>query len=145
MCNCDVEYHWDYVGDQLINKKELNLIIKQAISDLNFCVDHVALIFVDDAYLKNLHTKYLNDPTVTDVMTFDLRDEESQDVEIYVSVETAKRQSSELKISVREELLRYILHGILHIAGYNDDNPEDQLKMKKIENDMVKKYSAIIN
>lgn len=145
MSNCDVEYHWDYEGEQLINKKELNVIIKKAIDDLNFCVDHVALIFVDDTYLKNLHTKYLNDPSVTDVMTFDLRDEESQDVEIYVSVDTAKKQAAELKIPVKVELVRYVLHGILHIAGYNDDNPEDQAKMKIVENEMVKKYSQMIN
>ena len=145
MSNCNVEYHWDYEGDQLINKKELNLVIKKAIADLDFYIDHVALIFVDDIYLKNLHAKYLNDPTITDVMTFDLRDEDSKDVEIYISVDTAQRQSSELKISVREELLRYVLHGILHIAGYNDDNPDDQAKMKLVENEMVKKYSAMIN
>jgi len=136
-----IEYHWDFDGKEIIKKDNFCDIAKNVIHELELTLDHVALIFVNDEYLKKLHGKYLDDLSTTDVMTFDLRDEDSLDSEIYLSVDTAKKVADELKISVEEELLRYMLHGILHLAGYDDHSDEERKQMKVVENRLVEKYS----
>ena len=136
-----IEYHWDFDGKEIINKDNFCGIAKNVIHELELTFDHVALIFVNDDYLKELHGKYLDDLSTTDVMTFDLRDEDSLDSEIYISVDTAERVAAELKITAEEELLRYMLHGILHLAGYDDHSDEERKQMKVAENRLVEKYS----
>ncbi|MCK5075760.1 MAG: rRNA maturation RNase YbeY [Calditrichia bacterium] len=136
-----IEYHWDFDGKEIVDKNIFSNITRDILKELDLSFDHLALIFVNDDYLKDLHGKYLNDLSVTDVMTFDLRDEDSLDAEIYISVDTATRVANDLKITIEEEILRYVIHGILHLAGYDDQKEDDRTKMKKVENVMVEKYS----
>lgn len=77
--------------------------------------------FVDDAEMTRLHGQFLGDPTTTDVMTF----VDGLEVDLAVCVPEARRRAGELGHSVREELLLYGLHGLLHAAGFDDRTPEE--------------------
>ena len=145
MSNRFIEYHWDYKGNVAVDQDKFSRIARNVLKDLDLTFDHLALIFVDDEYLKELHGKYLNDLSVTDVITFDLRDEDSLDAEIYISVDTAVRVAEEIGVGVNEELLRYAIHGILHLAGFNDADDSERAKMKTEEDAMVDKYKDKLN
>lgn len=143
MSGINIELHWEYEKEGKFFKAEtLREIIRGITNELNLQLDHLAFIFVDDEYLKKLHKKYLNDDTYTDVITFDLRDEENKEAEIYVSVDRANLMAKELNIETRQELFRYMVHGLLHLAGYDDKTEKELSKMKEVENKIVKEYAT---
>ncbi len=100
------------------------------------------LIFVDDPTLQKLHQQYLNDPEKTDVITFDLGDGEAVEGEIYISIDRARDQAKEYGVTPEEEVLRLIIHGILHLKGYDDLEEEDRVVMKAQEDAFVEKFRS---
>lgn len=97
----------------------------------------VTVALVDDARIAALHVQFMGLAGPTDVLTFDLRDDESQpeiEGEIVISVDTARRQARRFKVTATEELLRYAIHGVLHLRGYDDDTPARRRRMRREEN-----------
>ncbi len=108
------------------------------ISRLDLSIKSLNIIFVSDQFLKNMHHDYFNLDTITDVITFNLNEtNENIEGEIYISVDRAQKQSEEYKVQVQTELCRLIIHGCLHLSGYEDNTKLNQQKMKKIENHLV--------
>ena len=101
---------------------------------------YCSVIFVDIQEIIALHRDYLNDPSPTDVITFDVGDD-AVEGEIYLCPQQAKIQAEEYGVSFREEVIRLIIHGILHLKGYNDIEAEERREMKTLENELVTLYS----
>ncbi len=100
---------------------------------------------VDDATIASLHQRYLNDPSPTDVLAFDLRDD-ARDVaiegQIVTSIDMARQQAGALKVDVKEELLRYVIHGTLHLMGYDDDTSARRSDMRLAEDRVLQRVNA---
>ena len=77
-----------------------------------------------------IRDRFLDDPTPTDVITFDHG-------EILVSADTARRQASEFGNAPDRELALYIIHGLLHLAGYRDKSPEEFEVMKAAQEEVL--------
>lgn len=90
---------------------------------------NVSLLLTDDEEIARLHGEYLDDPTPTDVMSFEL----DGDAEIVVSVETARRTARQHGHSMRAECALYIVHGILHTVGFDDIDAADRRRMREAE------------
>lgn len=116
--------------------KNLKKRIQVAIKQLKFTAQAVTFIFVSDDELAELHEIYLQDPAQTDVITFNLGDD-SIEGEIYISTDRAQAQAVEFDVSFEEEIMRLMVHGLLHLAGYNDLDKPDQLEMKHKEDQLV--------
>ena len=97
------------------------------------CED-LSIIWVTDDYLRQLHIDYLDDPTYTDVMTFNYGEENTIDGELYISIDRAKEHADKFRVSLEEELSRLIIHGLLHIAGYDDHSDVEKKVMREKEN-----------
>ncbi len=95
------------------------------------------VVFTDDQTLKQMHTRYLNDPSETDVITFDLGEESAIEGEIYISIERAEDQARTYGVTLDEEVLRLIIHGLLHLQGYDDLQEETRKIMKEQEDSLV--------
>jgi rRNA maturation RNase YbeY len=87
-----------------------------------------------------MHGEYLNDPSKTDVMTFNLGDDEIEG-EIYISYDRAVEQAKENQVDIFNEITRLVIHGLLHLAGYDDNAEADRAVMKKLENELVESFS----
>lgn len=87
-------------------------------------LDELELSLVDDATLAEVHRDFLDDPTVTDVITF-------PHGEILVSVEMAARRAQEFGKGEKGETFLYLIHGILHLAGLDDRTPADAAEMAR--------------
>lgn len=98
----------------------------------------VALSIVDDDKMADLHLFHSGIEGTTDVLTFDLREEESGalDVEIVVCRDEALRQSGDGK-PVERELLLYLLHGVLHCLGFDDHDPAEFERMHAREDEIL--------
>jgi len=95
------------------------------------------VVLVDDDAIADLHERFMGLPGPTDVLTFDLRDDPDQaeiEGEITISVDTARRQARQYRAGQTEELLRYVIHGVLHLSGYDDDTPARRRRMRREEN-----------
>ncbi|HOB76548.1 MAG TPA: rRNA maturation RNase YbeY [Phycisphaerae bacterium] len=97
----------------------------------------LSVVLVDDDAIADLHERFMGLPGPTDVLTFDLRDDPDQaeiEGEITISVDTARRQARQYRAGQTEELLRYVIHGVLHLSGYDDDTPARRRRMRREEN-----------
>jgi probable rRNA maturation factor len=83
----------------------------------------ISVAFVDDAEIARLNGEWLGREGPTDVIAFGLG-ERPLVADVYVSVDTARRNAAEYGVEPREELLRLVVHGVLHAAGF--DHPEDE-------------------
>jgi probable rRNA maturation factor len=81
---------------------------------------------VTDKVIGEVHAEFLADPTPTDVITF-------HHGEILVSADTAARAGPAHGLSLDEELLLYLIHGLLHLGGWDDHDPEEAAEMKKVQ------------
>ena len=102
-------------------------------------LDEVEISVVSDDVIRDVHARFLNDPTATDVITFPHGDGIG---EIIVSFDTAIRQASEFGEPVFRELFRYMVHGLLHLHGYIDTEPEERERMFSCQEPLVRKFGA---
>lgn len=96
--------------------------------------EDLAVVFCDDAFLGDLHERHLGDPGATDVITFDLGDEGEGPVgELYVSVERARDRAARRGVAVQRELTLYVVHGALHLCGFDDHAEAERERMRGAE------------
>jgi rRNA maturation RNase YbeY len=94
----------------------------------------LSYVFSSDASLMKLNRQYLSHNTLTDILTFDYsNDPNSIKGEIYISIERVRENASRFKRSFDEELNRVIIHGVLHLVGYNDKSSADKALMREKE------------
>jgi rRNA maturation RNase YbeY len=98
-------------------------------------------IFVSDARLLEINREFLKHDFYTDILTFPFS-KSNQPIfgEIYISVDRVKENAREFSGSIRNELLRVIFHGALHLCGYKDKTRKDQAIMRKREEVYLRSY-----
>ena len=96
-------------------------------------VTSLGVIFVGAEHIRDLNSRFLNHDYETDVITFPLHTAgESIEGEIYICAKIAEKQAVNFNVSYREELMRLIVHGMLHLAGYNDTKNIERKNMMNI-------------
>ncbi|MCK5126344.1 MAG: rRNA maturation RNase YbeY [candidate division Zixibacteria bacterium] len=100
----------------------------------------VNIIFSDDKELNKLNLKFRNKDQPTDVLSFPADPELEVLGDIYISVAAAIRQATDYNATVREEILRLVCHGTLHLCGYDHHNPEDERTMKELESRYLSRF-----
>lgn len=114
-------------------------LFKELCECLNLTIETLDVYLVDKSEILELNQKYLNHNYYTDILTFDLRDTISKDIALYICYSVAEENSIKYKVSTENELLRLIIHGILHISGYNDSTYLEKEKMRTMENFFLNK------
>lgn len=105
----------------------------------------VSVLLTSDRKIRAIHKRYMNDDTATDVISFWVDEKHLTAKEagylgdLVVSVDTARRVSGELGITFKEELARYLVHGTLHLLGYEDESPRKRARMHKRQEAILKK------
>lgn len=103
-------------------------------------IKSIDYIFCSDEYLLELNQQFLNHDTLTDILTFTLSEpEEPIEAEIYISIGRVKENATDLTQDFITELQRVMIHGILHLCGYNDHSAEEKKTMRAMED----KYIAL--
>ena len=103
-------------------------------------IKSINLIFCSDEYIKKINTQFLGHDYETDIITFHDEDAEGNiESDILISVDTVEFNAKRFKVSITDELKRVVIHGILHLCGYDDKNSSDKKVMKRKENFYLKK------
>lgn len=127
-----------------INKRVVHKIIRNLKNEFNFTVNSLTINFVSVQTILEVNIKYLNHNYSTDIITFSYSEKQlCLEGDIFISIEDVKENSKKYNCGFQLEILRVVIHGILHMIGYNDIKKAERIKMKKIENSLVKKYSWI--
>lgn len=96
--------------------------------------------FVDTATISQLHYDFLRDASATDIITFDLgvTPEGWRLAALAIAVRVAQDYAKAYGVSLREELRRLVIHGVLHLLGYDDHTPAEKKKMRRAENTLLR-------
>jgi probable rRNA maturation factor len=112
--------------------------------ELNFDLDTLVINFVSTEEIININREYLNHNYSTDIITFNYSETKSViDGEIYISVDEVILNARKYGSDLKEEIIRMVTHGILHLLGYDDKNRTDKFRMKRIEDKLVKNQKHI--
>lgn len=118
----------------------ISILIRRILQEEGVVFDRVNVILSDDNYLRQVNRKFLNHNYMTDVISFDLGENGIIDGEIYISVDRARIQARRYKISLEREIVRLIVHGVLHLSGWDDASRSEKLRMRKRENVLIQAF-----
>jgi probable rRNA maturation factor len=102
----------------------------------------INIIFCSDEYLLEINQKYLNHDYYTDIITFNYNEDLIVSGDLYISIDRVKENANNFKIETRDELSRVIIHGILHLLGYEDYSPELKKLIHDKEDEALKRFSS---
>jgi probable rRNA maturation factor len=126
---------------QMLGGGVVDWLVEHAASALRLlgAEGELRLQLVDDARMQAAHLEWMDDPTTTDVLTFDMREmpEGPLDTDLIVCVDEARRQALAHGHELKEELLLYIVHGALHCLGHDDATPEEAHRMHAEEDRLL--------
>ena len=112
----------------------INDWIESAIFSLGYSIKNLSFVFCNDEYLKNINVQYLNHDYYTDVITFDYSGSDGLSGDIFISIDRVKENAKGFKVSFNEELFRVIIHGVLHLCGFNAKSAKEIKEIRKQEN-----------
>ncbi len=134
-------FHIHNTNFKISNRRAIKHWINTILNDYKRIPGDINIIFCDPEYLLNINRKYLDHDYYTDVITFPYSDPEEKKIngDIFIDVETVKQNAVKFKQLFFKEILRVIIHGILHLVGENDTTREQSESMKKAEDKALQK------
>lgn len=127
-----------------VDKKIVGGLVKMISDELRLSVSSLEFNFISSKTMIELNKKYFRHNYGTDIITFDYSDEKNNlDGEIFISLEDALENSKMYHVSANNELLRLIIHGILHLIGYDDTTVKKRKEMKLVEDELVNNFHKL--
>lgn len=131
----DINFFTEGLEHTLKGKRSIRSWIQNAIISEGKLAGAINIIFCSDEYLYKLNIEYLQHDTYTDIISFNLSDDnEIISGDIYISLDRAKDNAKKFKQLLITELKRLIIHGVLHLCGYKDKTQKDKKLMTEKEN-----------
>jgi len=135
-----IEFVTEDISHISINEDNITDWIEKIINQENKLLGDVCFIFCSDIYLLKINQEYLQHDYYTDVITFDYSNNNIISGDIFISIDRINDNANTYNISFNNELLRVIIHGILHLIGYNDKTDKEKKIMTSKENESLKQY-----
>ncbi len=115
------------------------------LSDAKIANAQISVAIVDDATIQRLNRQYLEHDYPTDVLSFTLDSDDGRvDGEIIASADTAQRVAPDHGWSADHELLLYVVHGALHLAGFDDSTADGRRQMRRRESEVLEPLGAVV-
>lgn len=121
-----------------LDEDELTKLYKRIATEEGFVLDEVAIVLGDDDWLLDFNIRFLNHDYYTDIITFDYVESDVISGDLLISVDRVKDNADLMNVSRETELNRVLIHGFLHLCGYNDKTPDELEIMRKKEDYYLK-------
>ena len=129
-----VQLEYDDAEKPEIDENWVRSVCKNIFMDSNENEASITIIFSNDYKLRNLKNKYFREDVFTDTISFNLEEEgDPIEGEVYISLERVSENAKTFKQDFITEIKRVIIHGCLHLLGYNDQSLKDKTKMVQLE------------
>ena len=128
-----------------IDKLSIHKLVGSLKKELNLQIDALVINFVTISEITELNEKFLDHYYSTDIITFDYSENRNGiDAEIFISIDDAGSNARKYKVHLKNEVTRLIIHGVLHLLGYDDQQKKDKIIMKRKENDLLNRNKFIL-
>ena len=134
-----ISFYTENIDFNLPSKREVKSWLKTVAEAEGKQTGAIAVIFCSDDYLLQLNRHYLQHDYYTDIITFDYTEGLALGGDLFISIDTVRANAERYGQTFNDELHRVILHGLLHLCGYEDATPVQQAIMREREN----KYLAM--
>ena len=124
----------------LKNKRKIVSWIKEIVFNHNKSVGAISIVFTNDEYILETNKQYLQHNYYTDIITFDYSNEKVIEGDILISLDTVRSNAIKYNATFENELLRVIIHGILHLIGFKDKTEAQSKVMRNNENQSLEIY-----
>ena len=129
-----IHFSTDQVEMPALNQTKIQRWIRAVAADYGFSVGDIHYIFCSDEKELEVNRTFLQHDYYTDVITFDYSTEDVINGDIFISLDTVRSNAEEVGADFSEELMRIIIHGVLHLTGQADKTPETKAEMTRKEN-----------
>ena len=129
-----IHFSTDQVEMPALNQTKIQRWIRAVAADYGFSVGDIHYIFCSDEKELEVNRTFLQHDYYTDVITFDYSTEDVINGDIFISLDTVRSNAEEMGADFKEELMRIIIHGVLHLTGQADKTPETKAEMTRKEN-----------
>lgn len=124
-----------------VEKRLVHTFVNKLSKELNFVIESLNVNFVTAEYMLQINKKYLKHNYHTDIITFNYSGSNSNlDGEIFISINEAIVNALKFGVHLGSEIVRLVIHGILHLIGLDDKSASDKKKMKRVENNLTKNF-----
>lgn len=118
---------------KLSQKRLFTRWVKDVISSYSFSCGTISFIFTGNEKILAINQQFLGHNYYTDIITFNYNQRHSISGDIYISIDTVRSNANIYKVTFEEELHRVMIHGILHLIGFNDKSKNEKLSMRQQE------------
>ena len=129
-----VAFYFEDTDFKLRHKTRIKEWLRLVAESEVFTLGNISVIFCSDNYILDINQKYLHHDYFTDIITFDYSEGGRISGDLFISVDSVRENSVEYGTEFEDELHRVIVHGILHLIGY-DDHTEDEIKTMRSKED----------
>jgi len=129
-----IEFITEDIEFPSINSDILKSWISEIIKKHDFNVGSITIIFCSDEFILKTNREFLGHDYYTDIITFDYCENRNVSGDLLISIDTVKSNSQEYKTDFFDELHRVIIHGVLHLIGFDDKTPELRSIIREEEN-----------
>lgn len=127
----------------VLDERKVSRWIKSVAADYGFAVGNINYIFCSDERELEVNRQFLGHDYYTDVITFDYSTPSTLNGDIFISLDTVRSNAEMVETSFDHELLRIIIHGVLHLTGQGDKTPETKLQMTAKEESALAKWQQL--
>lgn len=132
-----IEFNYEGVDDLNLSNEVIVSWFEDVCKNEGKILSDISLIFCSDEYLLEVNRQHLDHDYYTDIITFDYCEGNEILGDLFISVDRVKENASEFNVLFDEELNRVMIHGVLHLCGYKDKTNEDELLMRKKEDEAL--------
>ncbi|MCH9611087.1 MAG: rRNA maturation RNase YbeY [Chlamydiae bacterium] len=134
---------FDQQADLSIDPQSLQAVVKEALALLKSTPDEISIHFVETSEICRLHEDFFNDPTTTDCITFPMDSDRSLGYQILGEVFVCPKTAIDYGGDPYTETTLYVVHGILHLLGYDDIEEADRNVMRQMEQKVMDHLSQL--
>lgn len=133
-----ISFSNDNIAFNLENKSKLKKWIKVVVEKEKRILGNLNYSFTSDESLLKINIEYLKHNTYTDIITFNYNEGKKISGDIFISIDRVMENAMKFEVAFEEELLRVMIHGVLHLCGYKDKSKTDSDLMRKKENSALR-------
>jgi probable rRNA maturation factor len=140
-----IRIYYDEIDFRLKGWRKIQRIVREVIVKEKKISGDLRFIITDDESLKKINVEFLEHDYYTDVITFNYNEGDVINGEVYISLDRVRENAQNYNVSLKSELSRVLVHGVLHLVGYDDKTAKGRKEMRGLEDYWIEMVNGLEN